>query len=85
MSHLARELDRQLVWIEKRTKDLTSAVEDLVRAGSALTSGTDGWDEAQAEAIREAIVFHADECGQYISQAQAEVDAFRERIAGSGQ
>ena len=84
MSHLARELDRQLVWIEKQTKDLTQAVEDLVRAGSDLMSGTDGWDEAQAAAIREAIVFHADECGEYILHARAQVDAFRERLAGSG-
>lgn len=85
MSELSRELYRQVLYIERQTNDLAQAVEELVRAGTALMSGTDGWDEAQAEAIRTAMYDHADECGRYITQAQAEVDEFRQRLAGSGQ
>ncbi|TWP45959.1 hypothetical protein FKR81_37700 [Lentzea tibetensis] len=84
MSHLARELHRQLWFIERQAKDLMQSVQSLLSDGNLLMSGTDGWDEAQAGAIRTEIHDHADECDRRISQAQAEVDEFRQRLAGSG-
>lgn len=80
MSHLARELDRQLVWIERQTRDLQIAVEQLVSDGNALMSGDELWDDLQAEAIRRAIADRADNCGRSIANAHAEATAFGEQL-----
>lgn len=84
MSQLARELDRQLVWLEKIAKDLAQAVGDLVLTGNSLMKGTEWWDEAQADAIRMALNDHADECGRYITTAHAEVLEFHRQLSGGG-
>lgn len=54
MSHLAREIDRQLVWIEKHADDLMATVKDLSADVRAEMQGP-GWDEVQCQAIRLAL------------------------------
>lgn len=77
MSHLARELYRQLVWIDKQAQDLKLAVDDLTNAGNALMSDTEGWDEEQAAVISKALLDWGDNCGRSIGYATAELNEFR--------
>ena len=80
MSHLARELDRQLVWIEKQERDLQAAVEDLANAGHSLMDDGQLWDDAQADTIRQAIRDWADNCGRSIANARFEANEFRKLL-----
>lgn len=84
MSHLARELHRQLLWIEQEAKELMSAVEELAAAGNVLMSSTDGWDEIQAAGISAAIRDYADDCGRRIADARSDVELFRRELEDGG-
>lgn len=82
MSHLARELDRQLVWIEQQARDLQAAVEQLVNETGALMSDdeTGTWNERQADIIRRAINDWGDNCGRSIGSACTEVREFSAQL-----
>ncbi|MBP2322631.1 hypothetical protein JOF56_003016 [Kibdelosporangium banguiense] len=79
MSHLAREIDRQLVWIEKHADDLMATVKDLSADVRAEMQGP-GWDEVQCQAIRLALNNWGDNCGRSIMSTEAELRAFRQEL-----
>jgi hypothetical protein len=80
MSHLACELDRQLVWIERQARELQIAVEQLISEGNALMNGDELWDEGQAGIIRQATNDWADNCGRSIAFACSELNEFRTQL-----
>jgi hypothetical protein len=77
MSYLARELERHLLWIEARARDLQRGVEQLVEEGHSLMTGPELWDDEHAEVIRSAINDWADNCGRAIASATSDVTEFR--------
>lgn len=80
MSHLARELDRQLGWIERQTRELQVAVEQLIIEGKALMNDNGLWNEAQVDTIGRAINEWADNCGRNIDIAHLEATEFRNQL-----
>jgi hypothetical protein len=81
VSHLARELDRQLVWIERQARELQTAVEQLMSEGNALMNDREGWDERQADTIYRAVSDFADDSGRYLATACAVVTEFGEQLS----
>ncbi|MBB4910598.1 hypothetical protein [Actinophytocola algeriensis] len=80
MSHLARELDRHLEWIESQAEALQEAIEQLYRQTNALMNQHAGWNDEQAHIIRRAIADWGDNCGRSILHACDEVRQFREHL-----
>ena len=80
MSHLARELDRHVTWIEQQEEELREAVEGLVRDVQGRRSSTGTWDEQQVQAIDQAVRDLGDNVGRSIAVARREVDDFHRAL-----
>jgi hypothetical protein len=80
--YIARELDRQLAWIEQQARDLQAAVEQLINEARALMNddGTWSWNEQQADIIRRAVNDLGDNCGRSIGDGCNEVHEFNARL-----